>query len=157
MPFRLRRDTRTWFKDIRPSFTLDFDMYHLCLVTGLVVGRKEDVPTEDTTVLVDHFPGDYKAYGRVVVGLFLTVELESLGVATSERKTMHSTISQFIDPSAPSHLSDTGMQEMNKYSFGGFDTLTEWFDARPRTFETFFPIYKRQLDQEIARTGFASW
>lgn len=150
MPFRLRKDTRKWFKNVESAFDLDFDMYYLCLMAGLAVGRKEDIPIGDTTELVDDFPGDYRAKGRLVLSLFLSRELKALGVKLSERTTLHSAIHRLVDPLSASHLSDAGLKEMNRYSFGGFEVLTEWFDDQPRTIETFLPLYKRKLDTALS-------
>lgn len=155
MPFRLRKDTRKWFKDIENAFSSGsapgFDMYYLCLMVGLAARCKEDVPTSETTELVDQFPGDYRLKGRVIVALFLSRELEAMGITRSERTALHSAIAGLVNPLSASHLSEVGMKEFNKYSFGGFDVLTEWFDDRPRAVETFLPLYKRHMDQAIQK------
>jgi len=145
MPFRLRRDAREWFRDIRPAMALDFDMYHLCFMTGLATGRKADASHQDTTELVDAFPGVFRSRGRLLVASFLAREVRAHGVTTTDRAALHRTISGLIDPLSPSHLSDAGMKEFNRYSYGGFDVLTEWFEDRPRAIETFLPTYHSQL------------
>jgi hypothetical protein len=153
MPFRLRRDTRKWFEDVKSAFVLDFDMYYLCLMAGLAERRKEDAPFSATTDLVDDFPGVYRPKGRLVIALFLNREIKWLGVKLNERETLHSEIEKLVDPLSASHLSEAGMKEINRYSFGGFDVLSQdWFDDRPRNIETFLPLYKRQLDAALARS-----
>lgn len=147
MPFRLRRDTRSWFRNLESSFDLDFDMYHLCLVAGLADGRKTNVQDDDTTVLVENFPGEYGANGRVIVGFFLSVELEVLGVKRADRESLNKTINRLVNPNAPSYLSAEGMRAMNQYSYGGFEVISEWFDDRPRTFGGFFPRYHEEVGQ----------
>lgn len=147
MPFRLRRDTRSWFRDLESDFELDFDMYHLCLVAGLADGRKTTVQDDDTTVLVENFPGEYGATGRVIVGFFLSVELEILGVKRADRESLNRTINRLVDPNSPSYLSNEGMRAMNQYSYGGFEVISEWFDDRPRTFGGFFPLYHEKVGQ----------
>lgn len=150
MPFRLRKDTRAWFRDVQDAFTLDFDMYQLCLMAGLATGRKSPVRDEETTVLVEHFPGDYRATGRLILAFFLTVELEQLGVRRADRSQLHATINGLVDPSDPSFLSNEGMRAVNQYSYGGFDAISEWFDQRPHTFEGFFSVYKKKLDDAMS-------
>lgn len=145
MPFRLRRDARSWFRDLESQFELDFDMYHLCLVAGLSDKRKTKIPDDDTTVLVENFPGDYRSYGRVIVGFFLTVELEVLGVGGADRESLNRTINRLVDPASQSYLSNEGMRAMNQYSYGGFEVVSEWFEDRPRTFGGFFPRYYDKL------------
>lgn len=149
MPFRLRKDTRTWFRDIADQFSLDFDMYQLCLLAGLGAGRKVQVPDDETTVLVENFPGEYKGTGRIIIAFFLSVELESLGIRRDDRQSLHSTISSLVEPQSASQLSSEGQKAMNQYSFAGFDVITEWFESRPHTFGAFFPVYKQRLDESL--------
>lgn len=149
LPFRLRKDARKWFKHIEQGFASDapaFEMFYFCLVAGLSARRKLDIPTAETAELVDYFPGEYRSKGRVIVAWFLARELQALGIRTTERDALHTAIAQLVDPLSPSHLSEAGMKEINKYSFGGFEVLMEWFDASPQTIETFLPLFKRKLD-----------
>jgi hypothetical protein len=149
MAFRLRRDVRSWFKDI--TFSLDFDMYYLCLMAGLATGRKEMKTTDETTELTDYFPGEFKTRGRIIVAMFLTAELKKHAIHPSERRQMDTVIRELIQPLSPSGLSDMGFREINKYAHGGFDDLTEWFAERPRSMEIFLPNYKQNLDQALAK------
>ena len=149
MPFRLLKDARPWFKGIEKDLTLDFDMYYFCLMTGLAAGKKRSSQTEDATDLAQDFPGEYRARGRVIVALLLTRELRSLGINFQERTTLHREVSKLIDPLSSSHLSSTGMEELNRYSYGGFDVLTEWFSDRPRHLETFLPQFKNLLNRAL--------
>ncbi len=149
MPFRLRRDARTWFRDVRPAMTLDFDVYHLCFMAGLASRRKADASQAETTELVDTFPGAYRQRGRLLVAAFIARELQGLGVSTRDRAALHSAIHSLVDPLSPSHLSDGGLKEFNRYSYGGFDVLTEWFDDRPRAIETFLPVYFDHLQRQV--------
>ncbi|MEX2258528.1 MAG: hypothetical protein WD672_07445 [Woeseia sp.] len=138
MAFRLRRDARRWFQDISADFDVDFDMYYLCLLAGLAAGgRRSEVRTTDTTELVDYFPGPYKEKGRVIIALFLATEIERIGIAKSDREAVHKQIRELVDPRTPSQLSDQGRKMMNAISSGGFELLTEQFDDRPRSIESF--------------------
>jgi hypothetical protein len=151
MPFRLRRDARKWFKDIESAFDLDFDMYYLCLMAGLAKSRKEDVVLAETTELVDEFPIAYRPRGRLIVSLFMSRELKELGIKLTERVALHSEIQKLIDPLSTSHLSEVGMKELNRYSYGGFDVLSQdWFDDRPRNIEVFLPLYQRKLNAALS-------
>lgn len=150
MPFRLLKDARPWFKGIEKELTLDFDMYYFCLMAGLAAGRKRLGQTVEATDLAQDFPGEYRSRGRVIVALLLTRELRTLGINFQERTALHREISKLIDPLSSSHLSSAGMDEMNRYSFGGFDVLTEWFEDRPRHLETFLPQFKRYLNDTIS-------
>ena len=84
MPFRLRRDARQWFRGVSSSFSLDFDMYYLCLMAGLAESRLANTATAETTELVDNFPGEYRTKGRLIVALFLARELRRMSIKYSE-------------------------------------------------------------------------
>lgn len=148
-PFRLRKDARKWFKELEKGFDSDaplFEMFYLCLIAGLATKKKADVSTTDATELVDYFPGEYRARGRVIVATFLARELQALGIEMTEKRALHSSIAQLVDPLSPSHLSEAGVKEMNRYAAGGFDQLTEHFDDPPRAIETFIPLFKQFVE-----------
>ena len=157
MPFRVRRDALDWFDGIRPGrrhgdapMSLDFDVYYLCFMAGLAVPRKADASQVETKELVDTFPGAYRQRGRVLVAAFLARELQGLGVSKRDRTALHSAIHGLVDPLSPCHLSDEGLKQFNRYSFGGFQVLTEWFDDRPRAIETFLPRYMEYFSVHTA-------
>jgi hypothetical protein len=143
--FRLRRDARKWFHHIHGDFQIDFDIYYLCLMAGLRSGSRQDIAAAETSELVDHFPGEYKARGRVVVALLLSRELRRLGINFAERRLVHESIQTLVDPLSPSHLSDAGMREANRYAYGGFEVLTEWFADPPLHIETFLVHYAKRI------------
>ncbi|MDP2398359.1 MAG: hypothetical protein Q8M53_08405 [Burkholderiales bacterium] len=148
MPFRIREDARKWFKDLREDgFSTDFDSFYFCFIAGISKSQKRDVPISETGELVDYYPDRYRDRGRLLVSLFLASELRALGVGMTEKKIVHSEISRLVKPDSPSYLSDDGMKEFNKYAFGGFDILIEWFDDRPRNLETFLSGFKSRLDE----------
>jgi hypothetical protein len=150
MPFRLRNDARTWFRHIEAELTLDFDIYYLCLMAGLVARRKVAVSSSETTELVRDFPGDYRQRGRLIVAALLMVELEVLGIDMSEREAVNSAISHLVDSQDSAHMSPEGMAVMNEYSNGGYEVLTEVFGDQPRGLDTFLPLYKDKLDKLAA-------
>lgn len=147
MPFRLRRDTRDWFRSVEDDFDIDFDMYYLCLLAGLTEERKTSIANEKTTELVDTYPGDYKSQGRLITSLFLSKELKNQAIDFSNREELNDRISELVDSLSPSGLSTEGMREMNRYSHGGFDVMLDWFDLRPRTLEVFLPEYYMRLKE----------
>ncbi len=149
MPFRLRKDARDWFKGISEDLPLDFDVYYFCLMAGLATGKRASPPANEATDLAQDFPGDYRSRGRIIVALFLARELKRLGIKFGERATLHREIAKLIDPLSSSHLSTSGMDEINHYSFGGFDVLTNWFEDRPRHLETFLPQYRQHLKSAL--------
>ena len=159
MEFRIRRDARNWFKYIKSNLTAhagtpsapDFDAFYFCFIAGVADMRKKDVTTGETAELVEHFPGPYKKRGRLLVGLFLGRELEYLGVALTEKRTVHAAISRLVQPEAANFLSDEGVREFNKYSHGGFDVLLDWFDDQPRALESFLRAFRKKTDAILPR------
>ena len=150
MPFRLREDAKKWFADLlKDGFSVGFDAFYYCFIAGIAKGQKADVLTEEAPELVEYFPDRYRARSRLLVALFLTQELHALGVDMNDKLAVNSAISRLIDPNAPSHLSDEGMKEFNRYAYGGFEVLLDWFDDRPRTLETFLRQFKTELNNPL--------
>lgn len=147
-PFRIRLDARDWFRDLRDQkvFKVDFDAFYFCFMAGTTMKRKETIAQDETAELVDYFPEPYRSRGKLLVGWFLTREIELLGVSMSERRDVHAAISQLVTPESPSFLTADGVKEFNRYAHGGFEQLVEWFDDRPRNLETFVRGFKRKID-----------
>ena len=147
LPFRIREDARQWFKELRErSFKTDFDSFYFCFMAGITAKRKVSTPQDQTAELVAYFPDRYSGRGKLLVALFLTRELEQLGVTMSEKTAVHSAIANLVSPEAPNFLSDDGVREFNKYAYGGFEVLLDWFDDRPRSLESFVRAFKRKVD-----------
>ncbi len=155
MDFRLRNDAKQWFRGVRRRDDIDFDIYYLCLMAGLAARRRtterEINVTEDTAELVSRFPRVYQKQGNLIIALFLATELERVGINTDERTAVHNFVENYVSNETPSRLSDKGMRELNLYSYGGFEAISEWFSCRPRSLETFLPEYRQQLNKEIHR------
>jgi hypothetical protein len=83
----------------------------------------------------------------LLVSLFLSRELQFLGITMAEKRTIHSAIARLVNPDAPNYLSDEGVREFNKYCHGGYEVLLEWFEYRPQSLETFLRTFKRRLDE----------
>jgi hypothetical protein len=155
IPFRASNDARRWFQHIRPGLDLDFDVYYMCVMAGLATGKAKDLPASEADELVDYFPGEYAKRGRLLVMLLLSILLERHGVSLSQRATVHQTIRDFIDPLSQSKLSDTGVREMNKFAFAGFDVIAEWFSEPPHVAAAFLPRYAEKLQEAVL--GNPSW
>ena len=94
MAFRLRKDTREWFKAIEPGLDLDFDMFYFCLMAGLAASRKAFSNSCGNHGTCRSFSGRVPLRGRVIVALFLARELDSLGIRFEERAVLHQEISK---------------------------------------------------------------
>ena len=154
MEFRIRKDAREWFRDIKSDLTAlpgtpsapDFDAFYFCFIAGIAKKQKnKDIALTDTAELVENFPGPYKARGRLLVGLFISRELEYLGVALNEKKTVRTEISRLVQPESLNYLTDEGVREFNKYAHGGYDVLLDWYDDRPRALDTFLRSFRKKV------------
>lgn len=107
-----------------------------------------------TSELVSYFPDGYNGTrGQALVALFLKTELDELGVAMDEKgkkRDVHAAIAKLVDYSSLSKLSADGTAQFNQYAHGDFEALTEWFDDRPRSLETFLRAFKFKLDDALA-------
>jgi hypothetical protein len=151
-PFRIRENARSWFKELRDEkmFRTDFDSFYFCFIAGVAVRRKQSISSEETAELVDYFPDRYAMRSKLLVALFLTRELQELGVIMSEKGAVHAAIAGLVSPDAQNHLSDSGVREFNRYAHGGFDVLLDWYDERPRSLDTFLLVFKQRIDAALA-------
>lgn len=155
-PFRIREDALAWFKELydRKEFRINFDAFYFCFVAGIASRRKLSFPQDETPELINYFPDGYNGIrAQTLVALFLKTELDELGVAMGEKgekRDVHAAIARLVDYSALSKLSDDGVAQFNQYAHGGFEALTEWFDDRPRSLETFLRAFKLRLDNALA-------
>lgn len=148
MGFKLRNDAKRWFKKIRDkkdnNFSVEFDSYYFCLISGLLAENQIDVASTDSTEFIDYFPDKYKNKGKVLVGLFLSKELKKMGVSFDEKKQVHAVVSKLIDPESHNHLSEEGMKQFNRYANAGFDELADNID-KPENIEDFLISFDRYI------------
>ena len=160
MEFRIRKDARDWFKYIKGDLSAlpgtssapDFDAFYFCFIAGIAAIRKKEATTGETAELVENFPGPYRRRGRLLVALFLSRELEYLGVAVTEKQSVHAEISRLVRSTSVNFLSDEGVREFNKYSHGGYDVLSDWFEDKPRALETFIRAFRQKVGEALAGT-----
>jgi len=144
MYFQLRKDAEKWFASIADSFSTapKWDMYYLCLMAGFAAGKPMSFEPGTTGDLVDYYPGEYKARGRLLVGLLLTTDLAERGIALKERDSVYRRIANLVRSESPSYLSDDGVKLMNQYANRGYEVLREhWEGERPQTIEGFLRRY----------------
>jgi hypothetical protein len=152
--FHIRTDARPWLKNVvEPlgSQAPAFEVFYLCVLAGLTAGRTSDANAATTSELVENFPAEYASRGRLIVGLFLTREIKRRGIRIQEREPLHRAIAEFVDPRTPSQLSDAGVHQLNRYGYGGFEQLLEWFPDKPADLETFLPMFHAKINLELNR------
>lgn len=160
-PFRIREDALAWFKELydRKEFRINFDAFYFCFIAGVTARRKLSLAQDETPELVNYFPEHYNgARAHALIALFLKTELDELGVAMgeqSEKRDVHAAIAKLVDYASLSKLSADGVALFNQYAHGGFEVLTEWYDDRPRSLETFLRTFKRKVDDSSMPGGFA--
>ena len=146
MFFAIRKNARDWwFAKIKGQFEVDFDIFYFCFIAGIAKDRKASFSGSDVVALVENFPGRYKDRGALLVSLFLSRELKSLGVTLNDKQAIRSQISNLVRHNVQNYLSDEGVREFNKYAHGGFDVLQEWFEDRPRSLDTFLRIFHQKV------------
>ncbi len=154
MPFRIKEEARTWFQYIRPKMEYDFDYYYLCLMVGLATRQKTpDLVQADTTEITDDFPGEYRSRGRIIISLFLKIELDAAGISLNNRSDLNEYIHTLINPNSVNKLSSEGDAVLNKYADRGFEILKEWFGDKPRNLEIFLPLMKQRLSEAITENS----
>ena len=150
MSFRFRTDAEDWFRSIvsadGPIHT-KFDQYYLCLMLGLITGRKE--PHPNAPEFVEYFIADYAAIGRLLVGLLIVAEADRVGVELTEKADVKKLLIDYLDPTDPTGLSDAGFQKLNDYANGGYNALVEAFPQRFHHVEDFLQAYTSMISREM--------
>ena len=148
MAFRINKSARDqWFKDISNEFSIDFDIYYLCLLPGIVSRRKLELPNSQTVELIRGFPDLYREQSRIIVSLFLDAELNELGIDFTNKGEVHKAIGSYVNATSQTYLTATGEEQLNQYAHGGFELIASWFDDRPRWFLNFVKTYREQLSK----------
>ena len=150
--FHIRSDARPWLKNVvepLDSPAPAFDVFYLCALAGLATGRTSDAASANTSELVENFPADYASRGRLIVGLFLTREIKRRGIRLQEKEPLHRAIAEFVDPRSASQLSDAGVNQLNRYGYGGFEQLLEWFPDKPADLESFLPLFHGKINAAL--------
>jgi len=149
MPFRIpRKAINEFFKLIRSEVDLEFDLYYFCFMAGIATGKKATI--SDSMDVVAYFPGEYRHRGKLLVALFLSKELQHLGVKMDEKSHVYSEVSRLVNPESQDYLSDEGLREFNRYAQGGYGVLKEWFETRPQSLEAFLRRFKVKVDETLA-------
>ncbi len=145
--FRMRKDAEQWFKHIasKPPLKTKFDLYYCCLMLGLAAKRKSRPSDAGAAGFVDHIPEDFKPVQELIVGLLLRAEIESMGVALTERDEVRRMLAELVGTNG---LSADGVSRMNEYSSGGFEALADSMDE-PRTVPEFMFGYEALLRQQL--------
>lgn len=150
--FHIRTDARAYLKNVIDGVDSQsplFEVFYLCALTGLATNRTADTASANTSELVENFPSEYASRGRIIVGLFLTREIKRRGIQLHEKDPLHRAIREFVDPRTLSQLSDAGVHQLNRYGYGGFDQLLEWFPEKPSDLETFLPLFHTKIQAAL--------
>lgn len=139
MPFRLREDAESWFKELdgkEPAKT-KFDLYYFCLMAGLASGRTSDPSAFGAREIIDEFIQDYQPAQRLLIGLLVAAEVRRGGIDLGEKAAVRAVFTRLVTPASKTQLTDEGMRCMNAYASGGFDYLAESRDSAPASPEEF--------------------
>ena len=58
LPFRLSKNAHKWFRGFERGFNSEapmFEVFYFCAMAGIAARRKTEIPTAETTELVDYF------------------------------------------------------------------------------------------------------
>lgn len=156
--FRMRSQVYEWFKHIKISdeepIKVKLDLYYLCLLLGLSIGRKDN-PT-NTTDIVHYFVEQYEPSRKLIVGLMLVAELKHLKEEASSKEKVQAEIAQYLDPDHQAKLTRKGFDTLNSYANGGFNYMVERLVDKPRHIEEFLQVYVKLLTESINGSEFWS-
>jgi hypothetical protein len=149
MPFQLRTEADTWFKNISSGapFKTKFDLYYVCLMLGLASGRNDGI--SGAPDMVDYFVADYAPVGRLITALLVIAEANRVGIQLTEKASLKKLLDNYLDPTHPAHITKEGFQKLNDYANGGFLILNEALPERPRYPASFLQFYMSLLKKHV--------
>jgi hypothetical protein len=144
MSFFRRQEMDSWFSQLRKdgSLEIQFDYYYLCLMMGFATLRDDTL--EGGNELIRHFPGQYAAASKLIIGLLLIAETQKLGKQLANKRDVEFLVNQYLDASGSGTLNDAGYARLNDYANGGFNYLSE-AQEKPHYADAFFASYAGQM------------
>ncbi|MDL1889239.1 hypothetical protein FBQ96_06600 [Nitrospirales bacterium NOB] len=103
-----------------------------------------DDPLSGGNELIRHFPGQYAASSKLIVGLLLIAETQKLGKQLSNKSDVEFLVQQYLEPAGGGSLNDAGFERVNNYANGGLNYLLDELD-KPYHADTFFAWYCERL------------
>lgn len=145
MTFHRRPEMDVWFAYLQRDASLEilFDNYYLCLMIGFASLR--DDPLTGGVEMVRRFPSQYFTVGKLVVGLLLIAETETLGKKLTNKGDVEFLVNLYLDPSDANSLKEAGFDRLNRYANGGFNYLVETHNDRPHHADAFLAWYSKEL------------
>ena len=124
--FRIDKEFENWqnqfTKGKESPFKVDFDLYFLCYMMGIAIGKKN--PKNDNWKdLTRYFVGDFKNYKSVIATSLILAESRVAGF--EEQNDIKKLMEKYFDHEHPNQLSERGMQLMNQYASAGFKELSK--------------------------------
>jgi hypothetical protein len=145
MSFFRRPEMDAWFSHLHKdgAMEIQFDHYYMCLMIGFASLR--DDALNGGNEMIRHFPGQYAAASKLIVGLLLIAETQKLGKQLSNKRDVEFLVQQYLEPSGSGALNEVGFERINNYANGGFNYLAEQYD-KPYHADTFFSWYSERLN-----------
>jgi len=148
--FRLPLEAIEWSKGIlkKEPFMLQFDIYYLLFLTGLVAQDRKTLFDEEKTVMqrdvIDSFPGTYSTTQRLIINFLLITEKNKKAIPDDNKIRLRmELLEKYINPETNSLTLD-GFKLANYYAYGGFQILVERI-AKPEEPADFMIAYLNVL------------
>ncbi len=111
-----------------------FDRYYLCLILGLLHGRRSQLEGSPDTV-IDYWIGNYKGTREQVLALLLCAAIEKHGLEWDDRADIQGLCGVLFSQSEQTGLTSEGMDLANQFAFGGYRLMTERYphDSAPQS------------------------
>ncbi len=101
-----------------------FDIYYLSLLVGVGLCRSNKFDSADVHDLTRPVTEPFVPYRHLLAGLLLVSELTNSRLPLT-KPLVKSKVSVLLDSHSQTFLSDTAVELMNGYAFGGFEALRE--------------------------------
>lgn len=152
--FKRSKEADKWFRDInqKPPFNTLLDLWYLCCFVGMLNIRDED-PIEPIDI-TQKFTSEFGDSRRIIIGLLILTEIKKNSLDITNDDKIKELLVKIIAPNSDSNLTDYGFDRLNKYAYGGLQTIKEEFviDEKPTSTDNFLQFYSTNIEKWVSES-----
>ena len=152
--FKRSKESDKWFRDIIQAspFTTLLDHWYVCCLVGMLKSNDKD-PIEPIDI-TRKFSAEFGDSRRIIVGLLILTEIKKNNLDITNDDEIKELLIKIIEPNSDSNLTDYGFDRLNKYAYGGLQTLTKEYitNARPTSTESFLQFYSKKIEKWVSES-----
>ncbi len=131
--FKVHTDAKRWahnLLNVDGPINTQFDIYYLSLIVGVGLGRSSKIEAGNVNDITKNVTEPYIEYRYALTGLLLVSELTNSGLPLT-KELVKSKVAELLNSNSSTLLSDSAVELMNSYAYGGFEAMREKIPHAP--------------------------